>query len=241
MSTNILSEKLSHKERTIKDLVRFIKTKPGKISNFALLLGAGCSITSGIRSATELSKIWLKEIYENEKGESEEDTKKLRDYFTENHSAWYNPNHEYSSLFEKRYDLPAQRRAFIEEEVADKFPSLGYAYLIRLIENYYFNTIFTTNFDDLINESFHLFADNNVAESEIERDIMRPILCAHDSSVKSISITSMRPKIIKLHGDFLFDDIKSTLRETESLEENIRNKFEEKYFLYISIYEKVVL
>ena len=227
MSTNILSEKLSHKERSVKDLVRFIKTKPGKISNFALLLGAGCSITSGIRSATELSKIWLEEIYENEKGEFENDIKKLRDHFTENHSAWYNPNHEYSSLFEKRYDLPAQRRAFIEEEVADKFPSLGYAYLIRLIENYYFNTIFTTNFDDLINESFHLFADNNVEENERERDIMRPILCAHDSSVKSISITSMRPKIIKLHGDFLFDDIKSTLRETESLEENIRNKFVE--------------
>ena len=224
---NTVTDKLAHKKRSVKDLVRFIKTKSGNLSNFALLLGAGCSITSGVRSATELSEIWAREIYESYDGDPKDNLGRIRDYFKQNYSDWYNPNHEYSSLFEKRYDLPAQRRAFVEEEVAGKFPSLGYAYLIRLIENRYFNTIFTTNFDDLINESFHLFADSNLSDDESVRDLMRPIVCAHDSSVKSISVTSVRPKIIKLHGDFLFDDIKSTLRETESLEENIRNKFVE--------------
>lgn len=73
--------------------------------------------------------------------------------------------------------------------------------------------MFTTNFDDLVNEAFYQFSN------------IRPILCAHDSSVHSISISSKRPKIIKLHGDYLFDDIKSTLRETESLEQNIKEKF----------------
>jgi len=53
------------------------------------------------------------------------------------------------------------------------------------------------------------------------------MLCAHDSSVNSLSVSSKRPKIVKLHGDYLFDDIKSSLRETESLEENTRNKFVE--------------
>lgn len=227
MKTDSLTKKLAHKKRSVKDLVRFIKTKSGNVSNFALLLGAGCSITSGVRSATELSKVWSQEIYEGYEHNSKDDLGAIKDFFKQNHSDWYNPNHEYSSLFEKRYDLPAQRRAFVEEEVAGKFPSLGYAYLIRLVENRYFNTIFTTNFDDLINESFHLFADSNLSDDENIRDSMRPIVCAHDSSVKSISVTSVRPKIIKLHGDFLFDDIKSTLRETESLEENIRNKFVE--------------
>ena len=227
MNMDLLSSKLSHKKRSVKDLIRFITTKSGKVPNFALLLGAGCSITSGIRSAATVSKTWLKEIYENETGQSEKDVNKIQEYMKSNQSAWYNPNHEYSCLFEKRYDLPAQRRAFVEEEVAGKFPSIGYAYLIRLVEKYFFNTIFTTNFDDLINDAFHLFADGNLSEDKDKRDMMRPIVCAHDSSVKGISITSTRPKIIKLHGDFLFDDIKSTLRETESLEENIRNKFVE--------------
>ena len=123
--------------------------------------------------------------------------------------------------------MPSQRRAFIEEEVAGKFPSLGYAYLIRLIEKGYFNTVFTTNFDDLLNESFHLFANRRFGGADGISDVMRPIVCAHDSSIKSVSISSMRPKVIKLHGDYLFDDIKSTLRETESLQNNICDKFVE--------------
>ena len=200
MNTELLSSKLSHKKRSVKDLIRFVKTKSGKVPNFALLLGAGCSITSGIRSATTLSETWLKEIYENKTEKPESNINTIREYMKNNQSAWYNPNHEYSCLFEQRYDLPTQRRAFVEEEVAGKFPSIGYAYLIRLVEKHYFNTIFTTNFDDLINEAFHLFADGNLSDNKDTRDMMRPIVCAHDSSVKGISITSTRPKIIKLHG-----------------------------------------
>lgn len=42
-----------------------------------------------------------------------------------------------------------------------------------------------------------------------------------------MTITSKRPKVIKLHGDYLFDDLKSTLRETESLEQNMKAKLTE--------------
>ena len=115
---NTVTDKLAHKKRSVKDLVRFIKTKSGNVSNFALLLGAGCSITSGVHSATELSEIWAREIYESYDGDPKDNLEQIRDYFKQNYSDWYNPNHEYSSLFEKRYDLPAQRRAFVEEEVA---------------------------------------------------------------------------------------------------------------------------
>ena len=92
---------------------------------------------------------------------------------------------------------------------------MGYAYLVKLIENGFFNTVFTTNFDDLINEAFYRFSKN------------RPIVCAHDSSISGVTVTSTRPKIIKLHGDYLFENIKATLRETESLETNMKMKFQE--------------
>lgn len=65
----------------------------------------------------------------------------------------------------------------------------------------------------MLNEAFYRYSKE------------RPIVCAHDSSISSITVTSKRPKIIKLHGDYLFDDIKSTLRETESLNDNMKNKF----------------
>ena len=66
------------------------------------------------------------------------------------------------------------------------------------------------------NEACHLFTSD-----------LKPIVCAHDSSIKSIRVTSTRPQIIKLHGDFLFDNIKNTATELETLESNTRAKFKQ--------------
>lgn len=175
-------------------------------------MGAGCSVSSGVRSGGQLVEQWRRELFQRLAPDETYSAEFAKDFFTKKHAVWYNPLREYSSLFEKNFDLPRQRRMFVEQEVAGKSPNLGYAYLIRLIEEGFLNTIFTTNFDDLINESFFQFSR------------IRPVVCAHDSSVGSVTVTSKRPKVIKLHGDYLFDDIKSTVRETESLEENTRKK-----------------
>lgn len=214
MNTLDLKKELPAKQRSIDDLYRYIITRTDMNPNYCLLLGAGCSVTSGVMSAKELISIWRREIYESYEDNKNNvyDPNEAINYLSSKHGNWYNVTNEYSSLFEKKYDLPKQRRMFVERGVSDKLPSIGYSYLTALIKQTYFNTIFTTNFDDIINEAFYQFSDT------------RPIICAHDSSIKSITITSKRPKIIKLHGDYLFDDIKSTLRETESLEDNIRNK-----------------
>lgn len=145
----------------------------------------------------------------------DQDVDKQKQFLKENHGNWYDPSKEYASLFEKKFDLPRQRRMFVEREVADKIPSIGYLYLTSLVGQNYFNTVFTTNFDDLLNEAFYLYSKR------------RPIICAHDSSINSVTITSKRPKVIKLHGDYLFDDLKSTKDETESLQQNMRAKFAE--------------
>jgi tetratricopeptide (TPR) repeat protein len=99
--------------------------------------------------------------------------------------------------------------------VKDAKPFWGYIYLASMIANNYFNVVFTPNFDDLLNEACCVYAD------------LRPVVCAHDSAVADIRVTSARPKILKLHGDFLYDSIKTTVRETESLEENTREKFQQ--------------
>lgn len=207
---------LTHKLRTVTDLIRHIKTKEeSSPANYSIFLGAGASVTSGIRTAGQLTDEWANELYERFKRVKSADPKQAKGYFEKEHPSWYNSDNPYSSLFEKKFDLPAQRRRFVEQEVDGKLPSIGYSYLVSLVDNNYFNTIFTTNFDDLINEAFYVFSNK------------RPIVCAHDSSIRSVSITSKRPKIVKLHGDYLFDDIKSTLRETESLEQNTKEKFVE--------------
>lgn len=215
MRTEDLKTELKNKERSVSDLLRHISTRTDSNPNYSLLLGAGGSVSSHIRTAQELVEQWRKELFlsyeENKRVEYNQQLAK--DYLSAKCGSWYNPNNEYTSLFEKKYDLPRQRRMFVEQEVAGKIPSLGYAYLTKLVKHQFFNTIFTTNFDDLVNEAFYQYSDQ------------RPIVCAHDSSISSVTVTSKRPKLVKLHGDYLFDDIKSTLRETESLEKNMKEKF----------------
>ena len=203
---------LRHKLRREEDLVLHIGTSVDSASNYTVLLGAGCSVTSGIDSGRTLINKWMKELYLQTSDTLPETDTELYDHFTREEASWFNATNPYASLFEKKFDLPSQRRRFVESEVDKKSPSIGYAYLVNLVNKRFLSTIFTTNYDDLIQEAFYQFSD------------IRPIMCAHDSSVRSISITSSRPKIIKLHGDYLFDDIKSTVRETESLEQNIRDK-----------------
>lgn len=60
---------LAHKKRTVKDLISFLSNKCEETSNYTLLIGAGCSVTSGIDSGGDLIKKWKKEIYESENTE----------------------------------------------------------------------------------------------------------------------------------------------------------------------------
>ncbi len=223
MKTTIiqLREEIGNKEISINQLSEYINNRVDTTPNYSMLLGAGCSVSSGVRPANSLISHWKKQIFLSENSnyntseiDKNELTKQIDDYFRNSKvTSWYDYRNEYGSLFEHKYTLQRQRRVFVEKEVRDKNPSIGYAYLIQLVTNSYLTTLFTTNFDDLINEAFYQFSD------------IRPIVCAHDSAISSITVTSQRPKIIKLHGDYLFDDIKTTARETESLEENIKNKF----------------
>lgn len=185
-----------------KHLINIIKSTNNP--NFTLFLGAGTSVSSGVSPAGVLIQQW-RNIY-SEMYPLEDISKK----------SWYDTATEYSELFELLYDQPSQRREFIESCIKDALPSWGYIYLANLLKNNIFNTIFTTNFDDLINEACYSFSTD-----------LKPLVSAHDSSITSVRLTSPRPKIIKLHGDFLFDNIKNTVRELESLEDNMRAKFKQ--------------
>ncbi len=211
---NLLASKIKKEE----DLFAFINNRIDKISNYNLLLGAGASVTSGVSSAQQLVEQWRKDIFtsfpENKDIEYTKET--AQKFFREKFGREYDENREYSFLFKEKYHLPAQRRNFVETTIKDSSPNIGYRYLANLIRANYFNTIFTTNFDDLLEQCL----------ISVNLDL-KPITCSHDASISSIPVVSNRPKIIKLHGDFLFDDIKTTIAETNRLEENMQNKFEE--------------
>ena len=209
---------ITSNERNTEHLIHLIVTRNGDVPNFSLLLGSGASSTSGVRTALTMIDEWRRLLFNRSR--SDRSYQKWLDS-----QYWYEHEDEYSLLFEAIYDQPAQRRVYVEECIKDAHPSWGYVYLTNLLSNRYFDVVFTTNFDDLINEACYLYSDG-----------LRPIVAAHDSAIQGIRVTSGRPKIIKLHGDFLYDNIKNTLAELETLETNTKrklNQFAQEYGLIV--------
>ena len=206
-------------EKTPDHLINLVVTRNGDIPNFALLLGSGASKTSGVRTAEDMIDRWRGLLFDRSNHSNDDRQKWLTD------QNWFNHEDEYSMLFEEIYDQPSQRRVYIEESLKDAHPGWGYVYLTNFLSNRLFDVVFTTNFDDLINEACYLYSDG-----------LRPIVAAHDSAIQGIRVTSGRPKIIKLHGDFLYDNIKNTIAELETLETNTKRKlrqFAQEYGLVV--------
>ena len=196
----------THNKRDKSHLINLISRRSSDAPNFALLIGAGASASCGVKTASQMITEWRQQIYEQSRSDEP-----LEEWLQK--QDWYEDDEEYSILFEQVYDQPSQRRIYIEECVKEAKPSWGYIYLSNIIARNYFNIIFTPNFDDLLNEACFIYGD------------LRPMVCAHDSAVAGIRVTSVRPKMIKLHGDFLYDSIKNTIRETETLDKNMKDKF----------------
>jgi energy-coupling factor transporter ATP-binding protein EcfA2 len=119
---------------------------------------------------------------------------------------------EYSLLFTHFHKSKSDRQQFIETIIDGKEPGPGYIYLASLVLAGRFRILLTTNFDDLIHDALFRYAD------------FKPLVSSFDSQVANIRLDSPRPKIIKLHGDFLYDNIRNTSRETERLGPNMEEK-----------------
>ena len=85
----------------------------------------------------------------------------------------------------------------------------------HLISNGKITNVFTTNFDDLIYDSLIRYTET------------KPKIYSHNEVAQYINTLSKRPNIIKLHGDFLFENIKNTKPETGLLWSNMESKLEE--------------
>ncbi|MBS1515442.1 MAG: tetratricopeptide repeat protein [Bacteroidetes bacterium] len=121
----------------------------------------------------------------------------------------------YGVWLETCNETPRERQMFLEKIIEDIEPDGSYLLFAHLIKEKYVNNIFTTNFDDLLNTALLKYYDTV------------PRIFSHNEAALYINVHSRRPNIIKLHGDYLFEDIKNTNDETMSLQENMKKKFEE--------------
>lgn len=213
------------KLRDIGALVDLVATMPHKDPRYALFLGAGASLSSGIPTAERLVLQWQRRLFLGRTGRSRwlpqyEEAK--RKWIAEEYPKWRRkwedefgrqPS-DYSALFSYMCPDIGARQGYIEQLISDCEPGPGYIYLTSLVLGGYFHTFITTNFDDLIHDSLFRYGG------------LKPAVAAFDSQVDSLRLQGPRPKIIKLHGDFLYDNIRSVGSELGRLGRNMEEKLE---------------
>ncbi len=184
-----------------------LKIHEARPNRFMFFLGAGASKSSGAPLASEMVEDFQRRRYEIEEASdvAYEEWLLKQD--------WFNEGNKYSLLFE-RYGNKTERQDYVERKLRDAFPVWGYLYLANIIARNWITLVFTTNFDDLLNDALKIYLGYNA------------IVCAADSQVASVKLIDDRARIIKLHGDYLFEDLKNTSEETRNLEANMRDKFE---------------
>ncbi len=121
----------------------------------------------------------------------------------------------YGQWFEQFSEDPRERQRLIEKIIEQHKLSGEYILFANLIKNKFIHNVFTTNFDDLIYDALVAYTDTKAR------------VYSHNEVVKYLSIGSEKPNIIKLHGDYLYENIKNIGKETFELEENMKVKFEE--------------
>lgn len=187
-------------------------------AQLALLLGAGASRSSGVALASEMIDEWRQDLFEASVADEERAGSTATAWLAANKNtySWYAEDAEYSKLFELRYRTAARRQKYVEQKIEGIRPGWGYLYLANIIVSARrFTTVFTTNFDDLVNQALGSFLRHNA------------VVCNADAEVDQISFLSERAKIVKLHGDYLFADIRNTEQELRKLGKRMAAKFGE--------------
>lgn len=178
----------------IGNIVEFHENRP----KFMLWLGAGASITSGVKSAYGMVTEMLRVLYKNCPQISDKATRemsgeellhwaKTQPWFDKDSQA---PS-EYAQVIERLCRTVGSEEAFLNKMCESAVPSMGYQCLARLLQEKVFDTILTTNFDHLVRQ-----ATGNKGLIPPLREI---------NSVEQFEHLKPYPKdarLLRLHGDF---------------------------------------
>lgn len=121
----------------------------------------------------------------------------------------------YGFWFEQYSGDKRERQMLIEDLIENKNPNGAFILFANFIQHGLIHNIFTTNFDDLLNEALMKYMDKKAR------------VYSHNEIADFISITSTKPNIIKLHGDYLFENIQNLSDETSRLNPNMEIKMKE--------------
>lgn len=197
-------------------------------ARLAWLLGAGTSAMSGIPTAGSLILQFKHALYcaanqlavqQVDIGEQHVRTQ-VEEYFDDRHGFPPKGHHEeYSVAFEAAYPTEEMRSDFIAKLCEDRQPNYGHYVLAALMATNRLQTVFTTNFDGLIETGARLlFAEANITPRP---DIVVAGLGEPDLALRALNKGTF-PLLAKLHGDFRSIRLKNTVVELQNQDTEMR-------------------
>lgn len=119
----------------------------------------------------------------------------------------------YSYWFSQYSTASEDIHSFLTELMNNKNPSEAYIFLADLFVNRMFSVAFTTNFDNLMGEALSLLG---VRSKEIW----------FDANGIDDTLSKTSPNIIKLHGDYMYNNTKNLSSETRKLSLPLQRQLE---------------
>ena len=181
---------------------------------FAVLLGAGASISSGIQSANDCIWDWKASIYQTLSGSQQnlvdpkksDRSKKIIQKWLDSQIGFpqAESSDEYSYYAEKAYQIEADRIKYFQNLCQDKTPYVGYKLLCLLNKFGVVKSIWSTNFDGLVERAAQ---QANITPITINLDCVDRIYRTESSS---------ELLYIALHGDYKYSTLKNTAVELDS-------------------------
>ena len=160
----------------------------GEGTRFAFLLGAGASRSSGISTAAELARKWVKQL-------KEDDPEVLHELGISDGDEASKMAQAYSAIYQARFGhQPADGYQELENIITapDVEPSLGYIMLASLMRETANNLVLTVNFDRLV-ETALLTVFNHHAK-----------VVFHENMLPIVRLPDRQPTVVKIHNDVFF-------------------------------------
>lgn len=195
----------------------------------AWFLGAGASAASGIPTGYAMIRDFKAQIFCRETNLSKREIDTADPVWIDRIDAFFRQNSllppegdptEYAKAFEAVYPEARHRRQYIDDAISKGTPCFGHKVLGSLMAAGKVHSVFTTNFDPLIEESAH--SANAILPVD---DRNRPTVAAIDSADRAMRCLreSDWPLVAKLHGDYQSIAIKNTGSELEEQDVRMRH------------------
>lgn len=220
-----------------RNLLQLINSLKGNPKHFSVLIGAGVSASAGIPLAeTDLPD--LPSIVTRIKRQTYLAANPSKAPIPEEVDAWFvkkrwlqDLDRIYSDAFDLVGRTATEHRNFLKPLFEGKRPTHGHRHLAALMavrdrqvaEKGFFACVFTTNFDDLMEEAIRCLYQGEKR--------LTPQVVAHNESAADLNPQDDDVKVVKLHGDFLFSDIDNTQEQTA----NLRRYMEEGLELFLRV------